>query len=211
MLSRVPRAAGMPYIAHAMASSSVVLPAPFGPDDAREPVAELDLGVLVLPEVHQPQAMDDHARVPAIGLGLLHQLHAARHEPLAIDLAGQYAIAEPVAHHLGQGLPPPGCTDARSASAHRPPQVEVKVQGGGLPGTDLRVVQLPRDCPGHIEDHEPHDLLGNAVRNRRHAIGDRRIQLGGAESVGVEGREVDDAAGMLHAGAASLRRWPRPP
>ncbi len=145
MLSLVPRAAGMPYIAQAMASSSVVLPAPFGPDDARQPGPEVELGVLVLPEVHQAQAMDASRRVPAVGLGLLDQLHATRNELLAIDLAGQHARAEPVAHHLGQGLPPAGRANARRTGALRPPQVEVEVQCRSLPRAELRVVELARD------------------------------------------------------------------
>ena len=51
-VSRLPRAAGIPYIAQAIASSRVVFPAPFGPMMPVRPAPELELGVLVLAEVH---------------------------------------------------------------------------------------------------------------------------------------------------------------
>ena len=51
MVSRLPRAAGMPYIAQAMASRRVVFPAPLGPMMPVRPGPELQLGVLVLAEV----------------------------------------------------------------------------------------------------------------------------------------------------------------
>ena len=56
-VSRLPRAAGMPYIAQAIASRSVVFPAPFGPMMPVRPAPELELGVLVLAEVDEAEAM----------------------------------------------------------------------------------------------------------------------------------------------------------
>ena len=47
----LPRAAGMPYSAQAIASRIVDLPEPFGPMMPVMPVVELDVGVDVLPEV----------------------------------------------------------------------------------------------------------------------------------------------------------------
>ena len=55
MESRVPRAAALPYSAHAMASRIVVLPEPFGPMMPVSPESNVDARVGVLPEVLQPQ------------------------------------------------------------------------------------------------------------------------------------------------------------
>ena len=46
-----------------MASSRLVLPSPFEPDDDREAVGiGLELGGLVVPEVREPEAGDPHRR-----------------------------------------------------------------------------------------------------------------------------------------------------
>ncbi len=189
----------MPYIAQAMASSSVVLPAPFGPT---MPVRPLPKSISVFsccrkftrrrrwmitarphrrsrpaPPAprHAQRIARDRSRRAA------RACRASRAPPRAGSAAGRarqrpsYGCAPAAAGRGGSAVPQPSTPGAACGSSSR---ATVR----GTSNTTSRTI-----------------CCDNAARNGIHAIGDRRIQLGGAESVGVEGRKVDDPAGMLDA------------
>ena len=88
MVSRLPRAAGMPYIAQAMASSRVVLPAPLGPMMPVRPAPSTSSVFSCWRKLAEPQPVDLH-QAGQLALDAVHQLIAEPHERLAVELRGQ--------------------------------------------------------------------------------------------------------------------------
>ena len=158
-----------------------------GTDNAGESAIEAQVGQLVLAEVRQAESEQSHqlSTAPA-SRSTASSISTPRvTKRTVVDAGRQRARPQVARERFRQGLRlsrratrtlPRGCLGT--------PQVELEMERFGLPGPDLRVIELARNRTRHVAHHLPHHGVADAagaLRRRRSAI--RRSSSGAARSV----------------------------
>src|SRR5690606_24338205 len=103
MVSRVPRAAGLPYSAQAIASSRVLLPEPLGPTTASIPGPSDSSVRSCWRKFWRERWSSCISALPFLALDLGEQRHSVGDELVAIDSLGESPASQVLAQLLAEG------------------------------------------------------------------------------------------------------------